>query len=374
MQILWVVSFSIIVLYIGVQIWQLSVIVKYRSLKKKNLRQNSLPEVSIWVACRNEEENLANCINSLLQLNYPTEKMQILIGNDQSEDRTLEIAESYAKNHAHIQVVDIQDDDSGLKAKARVMAQIDKHAIGEYYLITDADVRVKPDWILGLLSNIDNQTGVASGTTMVKGTGIDGWLQEIDWAYFMGLLNVISYSGVPATAVGNNMIVRKDAYWDTGGYSEIKFSITEDYKLYQKVCEKGWKWNNVMNADVLAYSEKTKGGSNLLHQRKRWLSGGKELPWYWWLLFGVYGGFYFAIPILLALGGVYFPYVVGFWGIKFALQSLQINGIYRHIGEAKPSIVRHLIYEIYLFLITTSTAIFFVLPLKTNWKDRAYKV
>ena len=129
-----------------------------------------------------------------------------------------------------------------------------------------------------------------------------------------------------------------------------------------------------MNPDVLAYSEKTKGGSNLLHQRKRWLSGGKELPWYWWLLFGVYGGFYFAIPILLVSGGTYYPFLLGFWGIKFILQSLQINGIYGCLGEAKPSLSRHLIYELYLFLITMSTAIFFLLPLKTKWKDRAYKV
>lgn len=374
MIIIWSFSFSIIVLYISVQIWQLSVLKKYRSNKTKHGKHENLPAISIWVACRNEEKNLAECIDSLLVLNYPKEKIQILIGNDQSEDRTLEIAQSYEKEHSHIQVINIQDDESGLKAKARVMAQIDKHAVGEYYVITDADVRVKPDWILGLLSNMNDDTGVASGTTMVKGSGTDGWLQEIDWAYFMGLLNVISYSGVPATAVGNNMIVRKKAYWDTGGYSEIKFSITEDYKLYQKVCEKGWKWNNIMNAHVLAYSEKTNGSSNLLHQRKRWLSGGKELPWYWWLLFGIYGGFYFAVPMLLIFGQANISYLFGFWGIKFILQCLQINGIYKHLDEARPSLIQHIVYEFYLFLITISTAIFFLLPLKTKWKDRAYKV
>jgi len=374
MLIIWSLSFSVIILYIGIQIWQLSVIKKYQSQKKKSWIHENLPAISIWVACRNEEENLTDCIDSLLELNYPKEKIQILIGNDQSEDGTLEIAQNYAKEHSHIQVINIQDDNTGLKAKARVMAQIDKHAVGEYYLITDADVRVKPDWILGLLSNMNENTGVASGTTMVKGTGTDGWLQEIDWAYFMGLLNVISYSGVPATAVGNNMIVRKDAYWDTGGYSEIKFSITEDYKLYQKVCDVGWKWNNIMNADVLAYSEKTKGGSNLLHQRKRWLSGGKELPWYWWLLFGIYGGFYFAVPMLLIFGQANISYLFGFWGIKFILQSLQINGIYKHLDEARPSLIQHIVYEFYLFLITISTAIFFLLPLKTKCKDRAYRV
>ena len=366
-------------LYLLVQTWQLSVLFRYKSRGLQIYEAEELPDVSIWVACRNEEKNIRACIDSLLNLNYPSHKIQILIGNDQSTDATREIALEFAQKHANITVIDVVDNDSGLKAKARVMAQLDVHATGDFYLITDADVRVKPNWIQGLLSNMDPEMGVCSGTTMVRSNGIDGWLQEIDWAYFMGLLNVISYSGVPATAVGNNMIIRKEAYWQTGGYSQIQFSITEDYKLYSEVCAKGWKWNNIMNGDVLAFSEKTEGFGNLLHQRKRWLSGGKELPWYWWILFAIYGGFYFVIPLL----SIYFlweaqytalSYLGLLWGLKFAFQSLQIHKIFRLVNEKTPHLGRLLIYEIYLFAVTTFTALFFVLPVKTKWKNRSYKV
>jgi cellulose synthase/poly-beta-1,6-N-acetylglucosamine synthase-like glycosyltransferase len=259
------------------------------------------------------------------------------------------------------------------------MAQRDQHADGMFYLITDADVRVNPLWIQGLLSNMDEDMGVCSGTTMVRSKGIDGWLQELDWSYFMGLLNIISYSGVPATAVGNNMIIRKEAYWATGGYAQITFSITEDYKLYSEICKRAWKWNNIMNPETLAFSEKTRGLNNLLHQRKRWLSGGKELPWYWWVLFGIYGSFYFVSPTLLTyffitkdVTGVLS--VLCLWLIKWILQSIQIRKIYNLIGEDKPNIGRLVIYEIYLSVLTLLTAIFFALPLPTRWKGRNYKV
>ena len=356
--------------YILIQVWQLAWLIKYKS-QKKTLSQN-LPEISIWVACRNEEENIAGCLNSLLQLDYPVKKLQILVGNDQSTDKTAEIAQRFSQEHPHIQLVSIVDNDRGLKAKARVMAQLDQHAVGDYYLITDADVRVKPQWALSMLQFLDKNTGVSSGTTMVKSTGTDGWLQEMDWAYFMGLLNIISYSGVPATAVGNNMIVRKDAYWQTGGYANIRFSITEDYKLYSEVCAKGWGWNNVMHPDVLAYSEKTKGFIPLLHQRKRWLSGGKELPWYWWLLFGVYGSFFFLIPLLFWIAAPI--WAIAIWSIKWIIQTAQISIIYKKVGEPLPKLSQHLVYEIYLFVLTVSTAIFFLLPVKTRWKERSYKV
>lgn len=379
MEILKILEFLIFLIgvsYILIQCWQTITLIRYRSKNTDYRRKESeLPTVTILVACRNEEHNIENCLRSLIDLNYPKEKLKILVGNDQSEDNTLKIARQFESKYDFIRVIDIQEDSTGLKAKARVMAQLDKHAVGDYYLVTDADVCVNSNWILGLLSNMNEEIGVASGTTMVKSNGIGGLFQEIDWAYFMGLLNVISYSGVPATAVGNNMIIRKDAYWQTGGYSKIRFSITEDYKLYKEVCDKGWKWNNIMNNDVLGYSEKTNGFIPLLHQRKRWLSGGKELPWYWWILFGIYGAYYFASVALVLIFLLKFPvdnYLLLIPVIKWGLQSIQIFNIYRHLSQKPPNLLKLIIYEFYLTLITISTAIFFVLPVKTNWKDRKY--
>ena len=377
------ILYTIVVLYLIVQIWQLQALFRYEVYNDFQTLQNEdpsvFPQISIWVACRNEEKNIEHCLLSLLDLNYPKDKIQILIGNDQSTDNTrqkiLDVIEQYSKQSQYsesktlLQLIDILDDDSGLKAKARVMAQLDKHAIGEYYLITDADVVVSPNWALGLLGSLSNEMGVASGTTMVKSDGIWGWLQEIDWAYFMGLLNLISFSGIPATAVGNNMIMKKEAYWETGGYGKIQFSITEDYKLYSEICKKGWKWNNVMSPLVLAFTHKIEGFLPLLHQRKRWLSGGKELPWYWWILFGIYGLFYFITPLLLVYN---FKIGLAFWMLKFILQMIQINQIYRFLGQQSPPTYKHLLYELYMFLVTVSTSIFFLLPAKTIWKERKY--
>jgi len=385
-----IILIVLVSLYLIVQIWQTISLFRYQVYSHyKNYAveedqwtgiSNDLPEISIWVACRNEEKNIVQCLTSLVNLNYPLEKIQILVGNDQSTDNTKKLVLSfidsylsnssqYSEKKAQIQLIDIVDSDSGLKAKARVMAQLDKFAIGNYYLITDADIVVNPNWALGLLGSLSSNMGVASGTTMVKSEGIWGWLQEIDWAYFMGLLNLISFSGIPATAVGNNMILKKEAYWETGGYGKIQFSITEDYKLYSEICKKGWKWNNVMSPEVLAFSDKIEGFIPLLHQRKRWLSGGKELPWYWWLLFGIYGLFYFVIPILLVIN---IQLGLIFWLLKFSLQTIQINKIYQLIAQKKPSISKHILYELYMFLITVGTAIFFLLPAKTVWKERKY--
>ena len=165
------------------------------------------------------------------------------------------------------------------------------------------------------------------------------------------------------------MIVRKKAYWDTGGYSKIQFSITEDYKLYAEICKKGWKWNNVMNPHVLAFTEKIEGFFPLLHQRKRWLSGGKELPWYWWILFGIYGLFYFIIPVTIIVN---WKMGISLWIAKFIIQTIQINRMYGLLNQPSPSLNKHFMYEIYMYFVTIGTAVFFLLPTKTIWKERKY--
>lgn len=50
-------------LYIFIQFWQLGVLRRYQSNPKRAFEWRELPEVSIWVACRNEEKNLAACLD-----------------------------------------------------------------------------------------------------------------------------------------------------------------------------------------------------------------------------------------------------------------------------------------------------------------------
>ena len=361
------ISLAIGLLYLSIQVWQLITLLQY---KHKYLPEPlTWPEISILIAARNEEHNIRQCLESLLKLDYPKDKIHIICGNDQSSDNTGSILAEYAALHPHITAIEIQEDNSGLKAKARVMAQLETFAKGEFYLITDADIRVKPEWAKFLVRSMPAETGVCSGTTVVQGEGLWNKMQEMDWAYFMGMLNIISYNGVPATAVGNNMIVRASAYHQVGGYRGIRFSITEDYKLYSEICKKGWNWNNIMQKEVTAYSAPVLGVETLLHQRKRWLSGGRELPWYWWVLFGIFGLYYFLVPALVILA----PAVgLTLWIAKWILQSILIRGIYRLIDEPGPDVMNLISYEFFIMANTVLTAIFSLLPMKTNWKNRHY--
>ncbi len=80
-------------------------------LWKKNTKANhlteNLPIVSVLVAARNEESNIALCLKSLINQNYPKEKLQILVGDDDSSDDTDIVAKKALGNYTFSEVIRI---------------------------------------------------------------------------------------------------------------------------------------------------------------------------------------------------------------------------------------------------------------------------
>src|SRR3989344_2655198 len=65
-------------------------------LKKKNsLLKEYYPAVSILIPAHNEEKNIANSIKSILNLEYPKNRLKVIVINDSSTDKTKEIASKF---------------------------------------------------------------------------------------------------------------------------------------------------------------------------------------------------------------------------------------------------------------------------------------
>lgn len=327
-----------------------------------------VPTVSILIAARNEAQTLPRCLDAIAGLKYPTEKIEVWIGNDQSTDETGAIAAQYAKKFPHMHAVDITQQLGKAKGKANVLAQLARKSSGEYLFITDADVAVNPFWIQSLLMHGDKNVGIVSGFTVTEANGFFARMQQVDWLYFMGILLGLHRMGLMATAVGNNMVVRRDAYEATGGYEQIDPSITEDFKLYLEVVAKGYESRNVLHSGSINTTLAVDDFETLLHQRKRWLHGAKELPIYWWVIFTVFGLF---LPCWIVV--FFFNPVIAFYVfmIRIALQSHTIQWL--SAATQSPLRSLHLVwYECYLHFITLCSGIYFLLPINIKWKNRIY--
>ncbi|RLF57556.1 MAG: glycosyltransferase family 2 protein, partial [Thermoplasmata archaeon] len=70
------------------------------------MKQGDVPKVSFIIPARNEEKFVEDCLQSLLSLDYPKEKVEIIFAEGNSSDRTREILERYAERHDNVKIFD----------------------------------------------------------------------------------------------------------------------------------------------------------------------------------------------------------------------------------------------------------------------------
>lgn len=358
------------IVYILIQIFYLLLL--YRSNAKPYEGLSNYPNISILVAARNEENNILHCLESLAQLDYPKDKIEILIGNDSSTDTTGQIIDNFVQSNPQFKCIHLTGNEfPQTKGKARVLAVLAQAAKGDVLLITDADILVNPQWAKGMTKAlIQTKSGLVAGVTNIKAHNLFTSFQQVDWLYFMGIFYAFSSIKKPISAVGNNMAFLKKAYDETGGYENIPFSITEDYALFKAIRSKGYGTMQLMNKETLLYSKPIDTFSGLMRQRKRWLVGGYDLPSYYRLMIFIFGAWYIALPILLFTN--YWLMAIALLIFKELIQLFQILNINQKLNLKTEHPIAVLFYDIYLFLIIPATAFFFFLPGKTVWKGRKY--
>lgn len=327
------------------------------------------PTVSILIAARNEETTIGACLRAIAQLNYPTDAVEVLIGNDQSTDHTAAVVAGFMADKTHFRLIAIPESGAGLRGKAAVLAQLARLARGRYLFFTDADTRVPLDWLTAMSRQFTGNVGIVTGVTLPDGPRLFHTLQTIDWLYNLTLTHLVSSFGVPVTAMGNNMAVSREAYDAVGGYESLPFSVVEDYTLFRAVVGRGFGFRNGLNESVLARTQPVDTLGQFLNQRKRWMRGATNLPA--WMVVSLYGQ-YLAGPLLLLLGWFVPAPAVGLYVLKLFVQTLVIS-----LGLGRLRQTRlwpyALLFEVYQLIIGPFSVLYYLFPTPIDWKGRRYQ-
>ncbi len=324
--------------------------------------------ISVLVAARNEDKNIAQCIESLLSQNYPIDKFEILVGDDQSTDRTIETVNLYAEKTPNVHLIKITKNIGGLKGKANVLAQLAHEAKGSLLFITDADMILSPNWINAMTANLTGEITVITGVTAVSGKTIFAKLQNAEWLFYCGHGYYSAKSGKPVTAMGNNMVLTASAYWGTGGYENIPFSVTEDYELFRALLKNGQQFKCLLEADVLGFTKPLPGFNALLKQHRRWFKGAFQLP-----LTMIVGLLFLwtYFPIILALGFAFdWRIAIVMFFFKWVFDLCFLLKIYSKI-QLKPDLGLYF-YSPFSMVCNVIFLFFQALPGPIEWKGRKY--
>jgi cellulose synthase/poly-beta-1,6-N-acetylglucosamine synthase-like glycosyltransferase len=326
------------------------------------------PRVSILIAARNEEATIERCLQALLQLNYPAEQLEIIIGDDASTDNTAALVEAFIKDKPQFRLLSIRQRLGTARGKSNALAHLCRAATSDYLLFTDADMALHPNWVQTMLAAAPSGVGIVTGITTAEGN-LFGRLQGLDWLYGLSLIRVLTDLGLPITAVGNNMLVTRAAYESIGGYEALAFSITEDLQLFEQIVAQGWRYRNLIHPQVLGISVAQPTVQYLLHQRKRWMKGAVRLPWQLSLLFSSYSIFYTVLgwPGLLPMSTIGLLYAA-----KVACQTLFLLITLRQAGH-RENLAVLLIYDAYLLVMSLAVLAYTWWPTGIQWKERRYR-
>ncbi|MEM2131061.1 MAG: glycosyltransferase, partial [Candidatus Woesearchaeota archaeon] len=236
---------------------------------KKNLNNfKRFPYVSIIVPAFNEEKTIAKTLKSLLNLNYQKEKLQIIVVDDGSTDKTYEIAFEVKKKYK-AKNLEIYKKENGGKGTALNFGL--KKAKGYFVGALDADSFVDKNALLNILPYFYNENimAVTPSLKVYEPKSILQRIQMIEYMIGIFLRKVFSFLGSIHVTPGPFTIYRKEFFDKYGYYDEN--NITEDIEIALRIQKNNFEIENSINAYV--YTVAPYNFKPLLNQRLRWYLG-----------------------------------------------------------------------------------------------------
>jgi cellulose synthase/poly-beta-1,6-N-acetylglucosamine synthase-like glycosyltransferase len=188
----------------------LSLLARLRGRARAADPVDPLPRVSLVVAAHDEEAVIERRVENALALDYPPERLEVIVASDGSADRTVERARAAAAaagGSGRVRVLD-------LPRRGKVPSQdaaVDE-ALGDLLAFSDANALWKPDALLLLVARFaDDRTGYVCGR--LRYLAADGTNQEgVYWRYETAVRALESRVGSITAGNGAIYAVRREAY------------------------------------------------------------------------------------------------------------------------------------------------------------------
>lgn len=267
----------------------------------KNNKKHQTPFFSVIVPAYNEEKSITATLTSLINLDYPAEKIEIIIVNDGSTDKTKDLVLEVINNHPQRKIMLLNQENKG---KARAMNEGLKIAQGEFFACLDADSFVHPAALQEMLPYFDDSR-VAAVCPLLKVKKPENVLQKVQWCeYIINMFYKLLNARLDCIHVtpGPFSIYRTKVIRDIGGYDEK--TITEDLEIAIRLQK--YHYKIVQTFDAIVETTAPKTWKHLFRQRVRWYKGSVDNSLqYRKLMFNTkYGDFGFLRMPTILLSGV----------------------------------------------------------------------
>jgi cellulose synthase/poly-beta-1,6-N-acetylglucosamine synthase-like glycosyltransferase len=237
------------------------------SLFKKEKYSNYEPEVSVVIPCYNEEKNIAECLDYVYGLDYPKNKIEVIVVDDGSTDKTKDILEGYQKKNKNIHIIQGRHEGKSSSLNLGV-----KKASFDIILTIDADTVVEKDSLKKLVRPFSDETvGATNGSCVAKNSNsVLAVFQKLEYHYnnlVRRSFSVLFRNGI--WFFGAFACYRKKVLEQIGYFKQD--TMTEDMDTAMEIYSAGYRTINVY--DALGYTIVPSSIKPFFKQRMRWWIG-----------------------------------------------------------------------------------------------------
>ncbi|MFC1729674.1 glycosyltransferase [candidate division KSB1 bacterium] len=231
------------------------------------------------IPARNEEDNISKCLQSIINQDYPEEKVTIIIVNDHSKDNTIQKAENIISEFLlrNITIIDLKSNDPAQSHKKEAIEMAIDTCKSDLIITTDADCWMGEKWISTVVSYIEQYKPKMVVSPVVFGIS-KGLFQGMQAMEFNSL--IASTAGaigmkLPIMANGANLAFFRDAFKETDGYNREKEYASGDDVFLLHNFKRNYGNASIhflKNRDAIVYTKAAESLKTFYNQRVRWTS------------------------------------------------------------------------------------------------------
>lgn len=194
---------------------------------------DTLPSVSMIIPAFNEASIISRKLKNCAELDYPPDRIDVIVGSDGSTDATNELVASFTGARVRLHALPTR------RGKAAVLNQCAEHATGEILVFSDANTMYHRDAVRRLARHFDDRAvGCVSGLLRLENkTGDAGGRGEgAYWRFESWIKSMESRAGFLIGANGAIYAIRRRLFTRLPNAL-----INDDFFISMKVLEQGWR-------------------------------------------------------------------------------------------------------------------------------------
>ncbi len=228
-----------------------------------------LQKIAVVVIFRNEIENIPRIVEELQKQSIDSNLYEIYLYDDSSTDGSCEMAEKIATQSENIFLVRIPDMVGSRKKWA--INDVFKRTSCNYFLLTDADCYVSPNWISSFAGTLHRRPNLVGGIVLREGKGIRGMWENIESLILAGVTALGLSRGWPIMVNGGNLMVSSEVLRSKPFEGKGLVASGDDMNLMEAAVKLGRRavfFNNQLESVVL--TKEVNSFSRFFHQKIRW--------------------------------------------------------------------------------------------------------